>query len=86
MIRRLVKEIVFHSASDFYPRKDRRYLVIDSDDRMNIATFSLAEEQFVGWDVLANEPIGDVQWYADTEDDVYEERTVYEDGNDFTPF
>lgn len=57
-------EYEFRHTSDGFPKKGERYLVMDADGVVNVATWS--GENWVGWDIIDNSPLIGIEYYADT--------------------
>lgn len=64
----MIRELNFRKMRDSSPHREGRYLVIDAAGVVNVASWSPMWNTFHGWDAIANEPIDNVEWWADTDE------------------
>lgn len=62
----MIVELDFKKAAYDTPRKGGRYLVMNADGVINVATWS--GHEFVGWDIIENYPLIGIEYWADTEE------------------
>ena len=60
--------LIFRNLRDSVPHEEGRYLVIDADGTINLATWSPMWGTFQGWDIIANEPLCNIVWWAHVSD------------------